>query len=70
MKKITLILCICIAVSASAQNTVDCGTVTDYDGNTYNTVVLGSQCWMRENLYNTPKNSDSKLNQKKVKFAV
>ena len=28
-------------------------TVTDYDGNSYNTIQLGNQCWMRENLRTT-----------------
>jgi uncharacterized protein (TIGR02145 family) len=30
-----------------------CGTVTDYDGNMYNTVYIGRQCWFKENLRTT-----------------
>ncbi len=35
--------------------TFTCGVdnLTDYGGNTYNTVQIGSQCWMRENLRTT-----------------
>ena len=36
--------------------TYRCGdsfTVTDYDGNVYNTLRLGNQCWMKENLRST-----------------
>lgn len=32
---------------------IHCGTLTDYDHNEYKTVIIGEQCWMRENLRTT-----------------
>ncbi|OHA83760.1 MAG: hypothetical protein A2481_00670 [Candidatus Yonathbacteria bacterium RIFOXYC2_FULL_47_9] len=29
---------------------VSCGTATDADGSTYNTVAIGTQCWMKESM--------------------
>jgi len=51
MKKLGLLVMACCLLQLSyGQDAKDCGTVTDYDGNVYHTVVLGNQCWMKENL--------------------
>lgn len=42
-----------LTVAEDGQACVGAPTLTDYEGHVYNTVQVGSQCWMRTNLYTT-----------------
>ena len=49
----TAILCSAAIFVMGQPPVKDCGTVTDIDGNVYQTVIMGDECWMRENLRTT-----------------
>lgn len=53
---ILFMLCVVLcapSIVSYAQTIRDCGTVKDIDGNEYQTVTLGEECWLRENLRTT-----------------
>ena len=49
-----------------------CGTstVTDYDGNQYNTLQLGDQCWLKENLRTTHFNNGTAITQGSSQYST
>ena len=49
----TIILYFSATTLFDGQPCPGAATVTDYDNNTYNTVQIGGQCWMKENLRTT-----------------
>lgn len=49
----TVIYVVFEVVESDGQPCLGTPTVTDYDGNTYNTVHIGNQCWLKENMRTT-----------------
>ena len=44
---------ITITTSINGDPCQESATLSDFDGNIYNTVIIGAQCWMKENLRTT-----------------
>ena len=55
-----------------AGDNFTCGTstVTDYDGNQYNTLQLGDQCWLKENLRTTHFNNGTAITQGSSQYST
>lgn len=49
----TIVLTFTVPQNHDAEPCPGTPTVTDIDGNIYNTVMIGTQCWMKENLRTT-----------------
>lgn len=52
-----------IASNLIVSNPCPSSTVTDIDGNIYNTVAIGNQCWMKENLKTTRYSDGSSITE-------
>lgn len=49
LEMLIILLAIALTNCEKPEN-LDTGRITDYDGNTYKTITIGSQVWMAENL--------------------
>ena len=60
------------AVNSISSDNFTCGTstVTDYDGNQYNTLQLGDQCWLKENLRTTHFNNGTAITQGSSQYST
>jgi len=71
MKTIALLILIVVSFSCKKDTTPDptpnpqleTGTVTDFDGNTYQTVKIGNQWWMAENFKATKTSSGQNIQE-------